>query len=660
MQLLALATPPHAPRPSLHRHQVHRAAITALAALPGASLALAGTEDGQLVRFDTATGQVLESHPAHTAPVEHLAVHHHTVVTAAADGTSQIWTADMALERAHVLADASFPLRQVAASAAHVVAVGDDGVVRVYDRAQGTLLYELSGHRQPVLSVAIDEQVAVTASVDHELRVWDVTTGAALPDLGDPPADVGDVGTILRVPAGPPVAVQLVHGHRVVVAMGTKVVEWDLSTRVETRRWTGTAWPIERLVADDEHLVVVSATEVRVVRMDQWDRTVFRGGTPSGGATAVALASGRVLVGAADGTVVAHDLAGWIPDEQHLSHASGAIVGPDGTVAATVDHDHGVRLWSVATGTPRALIDLPPGPGTTPLAFSGDGLRIALGQRGSPAVILHHHDGRPAGTLDHQPHGHPVAVQSLLFAWDGVLVGPAGPGPIQWWGLDGTTVRTLFGHTANVRQMALSGHRLISEAQFAPEPGSPAVPHLQVWDLWRQCEMWSRAAIAPGGSRVAPAFGPLVVLADGRLLTGTGRATTEIGIYDLERGWIVHRADLGHPWTQAAQAPDGHIYVVAADPVAEVCELLQLDATLQVVLRRPLPTHPAPTAIGVEADRLVWSEGNTVVFTELHTGTELGRSSIPGEATITSLALSYDGQHIVVGGATGRVHVLRT
>lgn len=653
MQLQPLGAVPSGPGPTLHRTPLHTTALTAIAAHPSHDTAFAGTADGTLIRFSRSSGAVLEVHPAHRGPIEHLAWQGTSLVSGSSDGTAQVWAVGEAVARRRTHTDATHALRGVTLSDGALVTAGDGGEVRIYDAESGTLLYQVEGHRHAISALVADGPVAVTASIDHDVRVWDLAAGTSRPALDTPALDVIDLGGLLRVVGPIPTALHIVGGHRLVAVLGQDLVEWDLSQRTESRRMP-LGWPILHLAGDDQHLALATPTEVRVIRIDTWDRVRFRGSAPAGDATSLALAGEQLLVGDQSGAVTVYDLTRWQVEERHRSHATQALVSPDGTVAATADHDHGVRLWSVNTGTPRAMLEAAPAPGAPPVAFSGDGQMIAVGRRsGGPAVTLYHHDGRPAGVLDHQVDGRPVAVSALHFAWDGVLVGPATTGPLQWWGLDGQKVRTLFGDVADVRRMALSGHQLIACAHL-PVRGGPSVPHLQVWDLWRQCRVWNRSASFEGNAPVD--FGPLVVLADGALLTGTGRSATEIGIYDLERGQIHRRRDLEYPWLQAAAADNGHIFVILAHGAGR--ELVQLDPTLDVVHRRPLAVQARPVALAADADRLAWAEGGAVVLTELASGTELARTELD-ESAITSLALSYDGERMVVGGRSGHVHILR-
>jgi WD40 repeat protein len=109
------------------------------------------------------------------------------------------------------------------------VTASDDETVRVWDLTTGTAFGEsLPGHTGPVVAVATGilpdgRLVAVTASWDETVRVWDLTTGTA---LGEPLT--GHTNSMEAVATG-----VLPDGRLVAVTGGydATVRMWDLTTR---------------------------------------------------------------------------------------------------------------------------------------------------------------------------------------------------------------------------------------------------------------------------------------------------------------------------------------------------------------------------------------------------------------------------------------------
>ena len=671
MQLVPIGETPPQPDPVVQTAHIHRTGIRAMVALPDGHTVLSGAQDGSLVRWSAETGQALQAVGEHQGAVLHAAANGPWVVTAGEDCTVRVWRLEEALRAHGSHHEATRAVRQVALTDRVLVAVGDDGIVRVYDLQAGHLLHELKGHEQRVIAVGLagDGRTAVTAGVDGSLLQWDIEAGVRLAPLRQGSASTGNSSADnlkdRAVTSGGAVrALHFLEPQQLLVIgsqAGQGLVEhWSLPAEQPPRRLPSLAWPIAAALVEGERVFMASDTEVRGVACSDWERPLISVAAPSAGATGLAVLGERLVVGGRDGSATVLDVSQWQPEERHLSFAANAMVSPDGRVAATVDHDNRVRLWSTATGTPRAVLDATPEPLGKPIAFSDDGQLIATSRRhGRPAVALYHHDGRPAGQLDHaRPDGSAFSVGALMFAWDGVLVAPHHAGKIQWWGLDGQATGVLEGATCRVQQLAMQGQYLIAEAIMPRVSGEPAVPHLQVWDLWRRCSLWSRPAQPRNG--LPPArFGPLVILAGGGLLTGTGAAVGELGRYDLQRGQVVSHADVGQPWMGATEGQEGSIYVVCDNPEAQVREVVRLTSSLSIETRRSIPFGEGAWAVCGASDRAVWTQRSTVVLEQLSSGMELARVQLPREISVCSIALSQTGDRIVVGGRSGRVHVLR-
>lgn len=653
--------------PALHTRTVH-----AIVVLPDGFSAISSAEDASMLRWSIETGEILERLEGHHGPVNHLCLRDGWLASAGDDRTVRVWRIGARVEPHFILGGHGHYVRQVALTDRHVVSVCQDTRVRVFDLEDGRMLHELEGHGQSIQSLGVspDGRLAVTASLDHAVYVWDLDTGERLDPLYDANATVADLGlgslyfaTQNRTGRGhvaqTPADIRFLD-HDQLLTSSDGAILWDLPSRSELRRLDDLAWPIQAVATDRRRLFLATHTEIRGVALDSWGDIVFRHAAPERGARSLALAGDRLIVGGKDGTVQVLDTSHWAPEDRHLSHAREATVAASVGAAATIDHDNVVRLWDLQTGACRATFDQHPEPNTKPFAFSPSGRVLALTRReGPPAVSLWNTaDGSSLGQLDHRDAGgERFAVHAVLFAWDGVLVGPSGDGAIQWWSLDGSRTEPLRASTRQVSALALSSQILISQGYF-PAPGTrDSVSQLQAWDLWRRELLWTRAAVKPEGERWAPSFGELTVLRDGRLLTGTGRRSGQLALYDVQTGEIAVQWDLGRwigPTAQAAQT----LVVVAYDHDTQQRELIHLGLGGAIAARIELPSGASRFTLAPGADRMAWAEQQTVVVARLSTGAPLARHTLAAETGISSLALDPRGSRLVVGGHSGRVTVL--
>ncbi|MBX2802575.1 MAG: hypothetical protein KTR31_33150 [Myxococcales bacterium] len=668
MELTVLGPATSGSEPLLFERDLHRSTVHAIAVLPDGYSAVSCSEDGAVMRWSIETGEVLQALEGHDGPVLHLAARGRWLATAGADGTVRLWNVQGRLYT-HLVLEHAQPARRVALSDRHVITVCGDHDVRVFDGADGGALHVLRGHTSPVQTVAAspDGRFAITASIDHAVWIWDLATGERLQPLYDAQGAVREVGAgglyvaspnrsgIGHVDASPAHAV--FGGADRLLTASDGLVEWDLETRSEIRRSDDLGWAVQGLATSPSGTFVATHTEVRGMAHDDWGTVVFRHPAPPSGVTALAAAGERLLVGAHDGTLQILDASAGAPTERHMSHALRATVAGSGQVAATIDHDNVVRLWGLEAGGCRATLDAHRAASVKPFAFSPDGALIATAtaRRGDePAVAVY---DVAAGELRHRlDHGQsdPTGVHSVLFAWDGVIVGPTGAGHIQWWALDGQRVHALQGHTQQVSRLALSGQLLVSEGFFAPQTGGDAVPQLQAWNLWDRKLLWTRPAHRADGERFAPLFGALTILPGDRLLTGTGEGAGQLAVYGIADGRIQTRWELPHEVRTTHVLAHGQLLAVTHDPAARRHELVWLDGDGTAARRWELP-HEVRDCTVVEG-RAIWVTDAELVVADLNTTDVLARAPLAGNG-VASLAARADGTRIVVGGASGRVHL---
>ena len=234
------------------------------------------------------------------------------------------------------------------ANATVAVSASEDRTLRVWDLASGTERHVLRGHEGPVTRVALDANatVAVSASGDGTLRVWDLATGTERHVLR------GHEGWVTHVAldANATVAVSASED-------GTLRV-WDLATGSERHVLRGHEDWVRQVALDTNATVAVSASKDGTLRV--WDlasgteRHVLRGHELAVSHVALDANATVGLSASDDGTLRVWDLASG--SERHVlrGHEGGVshvALDANATVGLSASEDRTLRVWDLASGT---------------------------------------------------------------------------------------------------------------------------------------------------------------------------------------------------------------------------------------------------------------------------------------------------------------------
>ncbi|WP_437932652.1 AAA family ATPase [Sorangium sp. So ce291] len=190
--------------PLLRTLQGHTSVVEDVAMTPDGRIAVSASLDKTLKVWDLATGQLLRTLQGHTDTVNGVAVtpDGRIAVSASDDKTLKVWVlaTGQLLRTIQEHTDESeddeddeddfwptYGVNGVAVTPDGRIAISasDDNTLKVWDLATGQLLRTLQGHTSFVNRVAVtpDGRLAVSASFDETLRVWDLATGQLLRTL---------------------------------------------------------------------------------------------------------------------------------------------------------------------------------------------------------------------------------------------------------------------------------------------------------------------------------------------------------------------------------------------------------------------------------------------------------------------------------------------
>lgn len=631
-----------------------------LALLPGEEHVLSGWLDGRLRVLELESGSILRTFGDHDGPVYSVAVSPDGswALSASTAGTVRLWDLDrgrplswpadappatralvLLADGEHLLGGEDQSLRlwhlpsgrllwstragaRVQAVAASpdgesVFAGLDDGKVKMWSSTKGGRAQKVfRGHQGAVRALAIsaDCRRIVTGSSDRTVRLWDIEA------RGERKVLEGHLNEINAVVLSPDGRYALSGGGNFLESLGDNGIRlWDLEEGCQAGIAISHTSDIYTVCINGAGDRLFSASRDGTVKVWDVHRLVGAADVPAhaGSVTALALLPGDARGGAAvsasrDGTLKVWNL-GTASERTTLSGhtlpVNAVAVSGDGRWVASgaglfeepQDADHTLRLWDVESGL-EVMTLAGHTNAVTSVALTPDARRAVSGAHDYTVRVWDLEEGIALYTLDQVESVRDVAVTP-----DGRLGVSAVDGlarltyPLTVWDIaTGVVLFELEGHDDRVNRIVitLDSRHLISASSDRS---------LMVWDL----ETGKQVAHLQGHSDEVFA---LAVTPDSRHII-SGSADRSLRMWELESGRETAVLDgIGDTITAVLVSQDGRYAVAtAADGFLSVWDL----ADLCLVAR------------------------------------------FRGDSWLTACAISDDGETIVCGEGSGRVHILK-
>jgi WD40 repeat protein len=626
--------------PLLRTLDGHKNGVWALAITRDGKRAVSGSKDATLKVWDLETGEALRTMECHSDSVVvaiALTPDGRSAVLCSGNKTLKVRDLETGEDRFTLDGHAGGVWAvSITRDGRRAVSGSADTTLKVWDLETGETLRTLEGHTDTVSAVAVtpDGKKAVSASWDTTLKVWDLETGE---ELGTLEGHTDKVWAITVTQDG----TRAVSG-----SSDTTLKVWDL----EARKALGTLEGHK----DKVKAVAVTSDGRRVISLDDsnttlrlWDLVTFEtlrileGHTHWVLSIAVTPDGRRAVSGSEDNTLKVWNLETG-PEERtpegHTQRVSCVAVAPDGRRAVSGSEDQILKVWNLESGKELCTL-MGHTRSVSAVAVTPDGRRAVSASRDGTLRVWDIETGKALRTLE----GHADAVSAVAVTSDGKKAVSASDGSsLKVWDLEtGEVLYTLESRGRRVSTVAVTpdGKRAV----YASMDKTLKVT-LNVFDLTTGATVHvleggvGRVAVAPNGWGVFEASGK------------------KIKVVDLDTGEVLQILEGDTEWIEVvAVTPDAKGAISRCDGVLQVWDLdtgkALCDLKGHIVLVNVVEVTPDGGYV------VSGSYDMTLRMWDLQSGEEI--ACFGGDSGFTASAVTWDGNTIIAGEESGRIHFLR-
>jgi WD40 repeat protein len=628
----------------LHVLEGHQGVIFSVVITPDGKRAVSASSDQTLKVWDMEKGQLLHTLEGHNDVVKSVVLtpDGKRVISALSNRTLKIWDVEQG-QLLHTLEGHNDSINAFATTpdGKRVISASSDRTLRVWDIDQGRLLHTLEGHTDSINTFALtpNGKRVISASSDQTLKVWDVDQGQLLHTLE---GHTDSVKSVVVTPDGkraissPPASFFFSHSNDKTLKV------WDLDHGKLLGTLKGHQGSINAFALTPDGNLVISASSDRTLKV--WD-----------------LRQDQLLN----------------CSEQHQDYITDIVLTPNGKYAVSTSFDRTLKVWDVDQGQLLHTLEGHNG-SVESVVLTPNGKRVISASSDRTLKVWDIEQGQLLHTLE----GHQDPIQSVVLTPDGNLaISISWDHTLKVWDVDkGQLLHTLQGDQTEKYHVTFgTGERIWSGCIVVSPDSKRAIStsdsnRLYVWDIKQgqllqylednspdpdiKSYVWD-----PREERSIPVLekyrDPITAVSitpDGKYAISISESN-RLHFWDIAQGqWLEFFERSQRQWL-VVPTPDSKHAISTYD--GKTLEVWSIEQSLwqQLYILEGHQDKVVSIVLTPDGKRAVSRSNKILNLWDLEQGQLI--SSFSGDGEYSCFALAPNGNTIIAGDRTGRVHFLQ-
>lgn len=615
----------------------HSAGIKDVTVTQDGNYIISASDDRKIKVWEFNTWKEVRLLEGHSSEVSTVAVtpNEEYLVSVSSDNTLKIWNFKSGILIKTLKGYSGANTLAVTPNSKYVVAASNDRTLTVLDLKTREEIKRLKLHstRVGAVAIAFEGKLAVSASYDSTIIVWDIESYEIIRKINAHSARIRSLATTPD------------EKYIVSASDDQKIKVFGFKTEKEIRILKGHSSTVREVAVTPDSKYVISASDDCEIKV--WDIETgeeikhFEGHSSPVKAIAVTTDGEYLISGSSDGTLKIWKIKNKHEIQSTKGHSGGVsvvVITPDNKYAISASYDKTLKIWEIESGKEIGTLE-GHSAGINSIAVTPESKYIVSASYDSTIKIWEIESRRFIHTLE----GHSEGINSVVITTDGrYIISASDDSTLKIWEIGSwREIHTLEGHSSKINSVAV-----MPDCKYIVSASTDS--KLKVWEI----ESGKEITTLEGHSA---RINSVVVTQDGRYVISASDDQT-LKVWEAGSWKEVHTLMGFSGWVNSVAVTSDSRYIISASD-NHVLKVLEIETWKVHTLDGHLLEITGIVAYPGGKYTVSVSKDRTLILWEVQSGKKL--TCFSGDNPLTSSCISSDGRTIVVGEASGSVHILR-